>query len=292
MIINKATLAALFIGFNAAFKGGFQRVTNEWETVATLVPSSTSENQYAWLGQFPQIRKWVGDRVVRNMEAHSYTIKNDPFESTIAVPKATIEDDQFGVFNTMFDDMGYAAAAHPNELVFGLLAAGFTTTCFDGQYFFDTDHPVGTGVVSNMQAGAGNPWFLMDTRRPLKPIIFQRRRPYEFKSMTSGEDEAVFMRDEFRFGVDARVNVGFGFWQQALGSKAALDAANFNAGVAAMQAFLSDEGRPLGIRPNILVCGPTNRAAALEVVKAERNAAGATNINQGAVEVVQVPWLT
>ena len=79
--------------------------------------------------------------------------------------------------------------------------------------------PSAMGVVSNVQAGAGNPWFLLDLRRPLKPLILQKRRGYEFKSMTKMDDENVFMRDEYRYGIDARLNVGFAFWQQAFGSK-------------------------------------------------------------------------
>ena len=40
-----------------------------------------------------------------------------------------------------------------------LVAAGFTSLCYDGQYFFDTDHPVGPNEspasVSNHGGGAG-----------------------------------------------------------------------------------------------------------------------------------------
>ncbi len=291
MIINQASLTDLFTGFKAAFAGAFQGVTPNWQRIATLVPSTTKQEKYAWLGQFPRMREWLGDRQIKSMASHDYAIKNKKFESTVAVPRDDIEDDTYGVYTPLFGEMGYSAATHPDELVFGLLAAGFATPCYDGQYFFDTDHPVGGASVSNMQAGGGNPWYLLDTRRPLKPLILQRRRDYALKAMTKVDDEAVFMRDEYRYGVDARVNTGFGFWQQAYGSQAALDGGNFASALAAMMAFSSDEGRPLGVNPDLLVVGPSNRAAALEVVKAERNANGATNINRDAVEVLVVPWL-
>ena len=53
----------------------------------------------------------------------------------------------------MFSEMGQAAVRHPEELVFGLLASGFAASCYDGQFFFDIDHPVygnedGTGTLS------------------------------------------------------------------------------------------------------------------------------------------------
>ena len=61
--------------------------------------------------------------------------------------------------------MGRASQVFPDELVFGLLKTGGSTLCYDGQFFFDTDHPVfpnvdGTGtavLVSNVAAGAGDP---------------------------------------------------------------------------------------------------------------------------------------
>jgi len=100
------------------------------------------------------------------------------------------------------------------------------------------------------------------------------------------------MRGEYRYGVDARGNVGYGFWQQAYASKDTLNATNFDAGVAAMMAFKSDEGRPLGIQPNLLVVGPSNRAAGKALIEAETLASGASNTNFKAVELYVCPWLT
>lgn len=296
MIINQSNLKELFVAFKAAFNQGFRDQDVQWSQVATRVPSTTGEEKYGWLGQWPRLREWLGDRQLKSLQAHDYAIKNKKFESTIGVPRDNIEDDTYGVFNPMFQEMGYAAATHPDELVFAALQAGFDTVCYDGQYFFDSDHPVGnedagTTSVSNVQTGAQNPWFLLDASRALKPLIFQNRRDYDLKQMTSNDDEAVFMRDEYRYGVDARVNVGYGFWQMAFGSKAALDASNYQDARKAMMAFKSDEGRPLGIRPNLLVVGPSNEAAAKTLLEAERNSIGATNIYRGTAQLLVVPWL-
>ena len=291
MILNKANLANMFVAFSTAFRQRFHDTPSQWEEIATEVPSSTKSNDYSWLGQFPRLREWIGDRQIKSMAAHKYTVINKKFESSIGISRDDIDDDTYGTFTPLFAEMGYAAKTHPDELSYALLEKGFTELCFDGQNFFDTDHPVGDASVSNMQAGGGNPWYLLDTRRAIKPIILQRRRKYDLKAMTAMDDEAVFMKDEYRYGVDGRLNVGFGFWQQAFGSKATLDNSNFDSAIAAMMAFKSDEGRPLGISANKLVVGPSNRATALEVVKAERDANGKTNTNKDAVEVVIVPWL-
>lgn len=291
MILNATALALLTTGFKAAFNTGFRGITPDWSKVATLVPSNTKTETYAWMGQFPRLREWIGDRQVKNIAQSSYAITNKKFESTISVKRDDIDDDQYGVYAPLFQEMGFAAATHPDELVFALLAAGFATACYDGQYFFDTDHPVGDGTVSNHGGGAGTPWFLLDTSRSLKPLIFQKRRDYKLSTLQNLEDPNVFLRDEFLYGVDARCNVGYGFWQMAFGSKQTLDAAGFNSAFAAMIGQKSDDGRPLGVRPTLLVVPATLRDAANQVIKAERNAAGATNTNQNAVDILVCPWL-
>ena len=291
MIVNKANLSILYVAFKSAFAKGFSRQEPLWTRIATLVPSTTKEEKYGWLGQWPRLREWLGDRQVKNLAMHDYSIKNKKFEVTVAVGKDEIEDDSYGVYTPMMEEQGYAASTHPDELVFDLLGKGFSEICYDGQYFFDTDHPVNDQSVSNMQAGASAPWFLLATQRSLKPLIFQRRKDYEFTAMTAEDDESVFMRDEFRYGTSARVNVGFGFWQTAFGSKAALSQANFDAAIQAGMEFKSDEGRPLGTMFDLLVVGPSNRAAARALLEKEQLASGESNTNFKAVELLVVPWL-
>lgn len=297
MLINTANLSSLFESYNAAFKGAFTQTENTWGQVATLVPSSTETNLYAWLGQFPKMREWLGDRHVKDMSTHDYSITNKAFESTVGVPKPKIEDDTYGVFTPLFAEMGFAAAVHPDETVYAKLATGASELCYDGQFFFDTDHPlIASGVettASNYDAtGGGALWMLMDTRRPLKPMIFQRRQDYNFQSFVSASDEHVFMKNEYMYGVDARVEAGFGLWQLAYASLNTLNSTNFDAAVTAMTARKSDEDRPLGIRPNLLVCGPSSRAAARDLITVDRLASGAANPNFGEVEILVSPYLT
>lgn len=117
------------------------------------------------------------------------------------------------------------ARTSPEELIFNLLASGFNTECYDGQNFFDTEHPLHDdtgneiGSVSNMQAGAGLAWFLLDTSRAVRPIVWQEREKYEFEALDKFSDPNVFFNNESIYGVRARVNAGFGLWQLAFGSK-------------------------------------------------------------------------
>lgn len=298
-IITPALITSLRTGFSKAFQDALTQTPTDWEKVATRVPSSNASNTYGWLNQFPKLREWVGDRVVKDMAAQGYQITNKLFEGTVGVRRTDIEDDNVGIYTPLFAEMGRAAKAHGDELVFGLLAAGESNLCYDGQNFFDIDHPVypnvdGTGtaaLVANLQAGTGAPWYLLDTSRALKPLIFQERTTPELEAMTATNDEGVFVRDEYRYGIRYRCNAGFGFWQMAYKSKATLDAANFNSAMAAMQSITTDGGRPLGIKPTVLVVPPALRAAAIEIVKSERLANGASNPNFGVVDLIVSPWV-
>lgn len=296
MIINSGNLAVLFRAFKTSFQKAFHAAPSQWEKVATRVPSSTAVNDYGWLGQIPGMREWVGDRLINNLRQHDYSVRNRSFENTVGVDRDHIEDDQYGIYGPMFEMLGQTAKEQPDILIFGLLAAGAATACYDGQNFFSLTHSVldAQGAVQNvpnMIAGANTPWYLLDTRRPLKPLIFQDRKAANFVALQNDKDENVFMRKEYLYGVDMRCNVGFGFWQMAVQSQAALDAPGFAAADLMMSQFTKDYGQPLGVAPNLLVCGPSNKAAAKAVIEAQYLAGGGTNVNYKSVDLLVVPWL-
>lgn len=296
MIINRQNLAMLHTGYKASFQNAFDGAPIDYNQLVMEVNSATAIEQYGWLGATTRFREWIGDRVIQNLALHDYAIKNLSFENTVGVPRESIEDDQYGTYNPLMAQLGQDAKEHPAELVYALLKNGFTGKSYDGQFFFDTDHPVigANGQetsVSNFQGGSGRPWFLLDTTRVMRPLILQKRKNYQFVAKTDDKDDNVFSRKEFVWGVDARLNVGYGLWQLAYASRETLDGASFNEAFAEQSSLKGDNGRPLGVRPKLLVVGPQDREAALETVKAERNATGATNINRDVVDVLVTPWL-
>lgn len=296
MEINRANLRALFTGYNTVFQQAFDGAASDWSKVAMPVPSTTSQEVYPWLGQTTRFREWIGDRVIQNLMTHDFTIKNKPFENTVGVDREAIEDDTYGVYKPVMAQMGLDAKQHPDELVFGLLKQGTTKTCYDGQYFFDTDHPVllengQIGSVSNFKAGTGPTWYLLDMTRVVKPIILQQRKPYTFVPMDQETDEVVFSAKTYRYGVDARCNVGFALWQLAYASQDPLNEDSYQAAREAMTSMKGDNGRPLGIRPSLLVVPPMYEGAGRKILHADANSYGATNVWKGSADLLTTPWL-
>lgn len=298
MIITSAALSALRTGFSTAFKKGLGQTSSQYALVSTSVASSTKEQRYGWLGKIPNVREWIGARVVQNLSESDYSIREKKWELTIGVDRDDIETDNLGIYAPLFEEMGQSTGAKWDQLVFGLLQAGFVTNCYDGQYFFDTDHPVldGDGNLisvanTDLVAGNGPVWFLIDNSRALKPIILQKRKDFNFVAKDKDTDDNVFGLNEYVYGADARANVGYGFWQFAWGSKAPLTAANYAAARAALMGMKGDYGRPLGIRPSLLVVSPQLESAALKIVNNEMSAGGETNEWKGTAKVEVVPWL-
>lgn len=298
MILNAPNLKLLFSGFNARFNQGWSRAAQFWPKVAMETTSTTSEENYGWLGQFPQMREWLGDRVLNNLSTSSFTIVNRDFEQTIEVPRNKISDDQYGIFGPMFDEMGKDAAELPDKLIAELILGGFTSLCYDGQYFFDDEHPVldvagNAYSVSNMQGGTDPGWYLIDGSRALGAFIYQKRQDYNLVAKDDPEaSDLVFMKKKFIYGVDGRSAAGYGLWQLAFGSKLPLTGDNYAAARAAMQTLKGDFGRKLGIKPTILLAPPELEKAALMLLNNEQLPNGETNVWKGTAELVLSPWLS
>jgi len=295
MLINRNSLQSLYVGYSTAFQGGFAGVESTYARIAMTVPSTTKMNEYGWLNMLPKIREWIGARVVQNVEASGYTIKNKPWELTIGVDRDDVEDDNIGLYNPMFEEMGRSTKVFPDELIYGLAKLGFTGICYDGQPMYHTDHPVldeaGRVIsVSNTQGGSGTPWFLIDTTRAIKPFIFQQRRAFDFVRMDAATDEVVFDRKEYRYGVDGRCNAGFGLWQLIYASRQPLTAENYEAARASMGSMKGDYGKVLGLRPNLLLVPPSLEGAARRILTADI-VASTSNVMRGTAEALVSPYL-
>ncbi len=60
-------------------------------------------------------------------------------------------------------------------------------------------------------------------------------------------------------------------------SDAALDADNFESAVSALETRVGPDGAPLGLQPDLLVCGPSNRAAAEGILEVQYLDGGGSN---------------
>lgn len=137
-------------GLKGNFFKAYDAATPIYTDLCTEIPSNAKQEKYAWLGTAPTMREWVDERVPKGLLDHDYTLVNKHWESSIAVDRDDLEDDQLGHINMRVTDMGTRTRRHPDGLLATLVINGGSTLCYDGQYFFDTDHVEGSsGTQSN-----------------------------------------------------------------------------------------------------------------------------------------------
>lgn len=55
-------------------------------------------------------------------------------------------------------------------------------------------------------------WYLFDTSRPIRPLLFQQRQAPNFVYRNQPTDDNVFWQKSFVYGVDARAAFGYALW--------------------------------------------------------------------------------
>lgn len=297
MDLTSANLQALFKAYKTNFQQGFNSLGEQgalYEQFCTTVPSTTAVEVYPFLKSLPRLREWIGDRVIHSLEGADFSIKNRKFELTEGVPRDNIEDDTYGLYGPVFQEFGRSSREHPNELAVETLEAN--PLCYDGQQLFDGDHPVLDAKgretsVSNDMGGSGPAWYVMDLTRVIKPLVFQKRRDYNFRSITNLTDAEVFLRDKFLFGTDARVNAGPGLWQLVVRSNQEFTAANYEAARKRLQEIKGDYGRPLALRHSHTMVPNNMEGVARRVLQNQLTTGGAPNEWAGTSQLILNPWL-
>tara|TARA_R110002020_G_scaffold47651_1_gene135545 strand:+ start:5868 stop:6266 length:399 start_codon:yes stop_codon:yes gene_type:complete len=111
MHVNDQNLETAFKGFKEIYNQAFGSAVSHQAMLAMTVNSHTSEENYGWLGQFPMMREWIGDRQLKKLASHGFTIKNKKFESTITIKREDFDDDRYGIYNPVVSEMGRVATS-------------------------------------------------------------------------------------------------------------------------------------------------------------------------------------
>lgn len=300
--ITTPLLVALNSGVQTAFNSQLSRAESPHRLFTYPAASTGREEVYPRLDLMRGVREWLGDRIVQQLGTSLFTIKNRKFEQTIGISGDDIRDDRMGMFTPVAAEMGEAARIFPARLVAELMLSGTTAVGYDGQYFFDTDHPgwnsSGAAVtnVSNYTSGSDPGWYLIDNSRVLKPFILQTREDFSLTARFNPEDPSVFDKDEFLWGTRGRMAAGFGIWQLAYYSKAAFTQANIIAARTAMAGIRRPDGTPMGIMPDTLVVPTTLAIKAKSFFENSQvaNDAGSAlveNTIRGLFRPIEFPWL-
>jgi phage major head subunit gpT-like protein len=115
------------------------------DAVSNYFPSDQASEQYPWIGMPPALREWVGGRqLVSLKDFDGPTIKNLHYEASFPVQLKDLRRDKTGQIEARMREFIQRGQSHFGKLLSTLIVAGESTVCYDGQYYFDTDHSEGS----------------------------------------------------------------------------------------------------------------------------------------------------
>ena len=130
-------------------------LASDWIGQLSMLFTSDQESEtYKWLGMTPALREWIGGRQAKGFRENGITITNKSWEGTLEVLVDELRRDKTGQIMVRVGELARRAAELDGKLLSTLIANGTGSTsglCYDGQYFFDSDHSEGeSGTQTNL----------------------------------------------------------------------------------------------------------------------------------------------
>ena len=113
-------------------------------SISNLFQDTRWTTEISMLGYSPQFRKWTGERMARDARQNNVTIINEDYEASLEFHRRDVTQDKTAQVMARAGEFGMRGSQHWGKLVTAAIVAGESTACYDGQYFFDTDHSEGS----------------------------------------------------------------------------------------------------------------------------------------------------
>jgi hypothetical protein len=117
--------------------------------ISMLFQSNQESETYAWLGQTPSMQEWIGGRKAKGLRTEAMTIRNIHFEATLEVALRDKRLDKTGQLLLRIQELALRTNAHWAKLLSTLITEGENRLCYDGHYFFDTQHQEGSSAIQS-----------------------------------------------------------------------------------------------------------------------------------------------
>jgi phage major head subunit gpT-like protein len=142
LVTSRAIIGEIMMRLNAPAASFVNRL-------AMKIESNQEVENYAWLGQVPKMREWIGGRQPKGLRENTFSITNKDHEATLEVLVKDLRRDKFGQIKVRIAELSRRALSYPASLITTLIINGESTACYDQQYFFDTDHSEGDSGSQN-----------------------------------------------------------------------------------------------------------------------------------------------
>ncbi len=129
---------------------------NDWQKIATVMPSDSNKEEYDWLGASPPMSEWIDKRKLRGLRPYALTLTNQDWEATLEISRNAFNDNKLGQIPARVRGLTRSYLKSILKNVFQKLNGGATDTAtFDGSYFFYATRSIAdSGTINNIAAGA------------------------------------------------------------------------------------------------------------------------------------------
>lgn len=241
MAYDNAKVNAITATLRSEFWRAWNQVSKPapWEEITTILPSSTSIENYLNANPAPGFQLWQGQRNYSQLATFVFQVKNFTFHSELGASLEDVEDDQTGLLAQQPAFIVQKAKLFPGRLIDKLLGRGMSATiaqtgppigstvAFDGNAFFGTRTAsttnafgVGTNLISYKSTGSSdglayNLVLLFYGSPVLKPLFYQQRSGPDFET-DAGTPQSKHQR-QVRWWCDMRGGPAFSYWFNAVG---------------------------------------------------------------------------
>ncbi len=115
----------------------------------TTFPSNGPGIEHSFSDALKGMEEWVDERVMAKLGADSFYVANKSYAAGVEVDRDDLEDDQIGLYRPRIRGLAEKYWLHRFDQLGDLLNNGATTTCWDGKYYFDDDHPLADSASVN-----------------------------------------------------------------------------------------------------------------------------------------------
>ena len=177
MIVSPQSVQDLQAQFQQDFSIAFGKGQDRWQEKAYRATSTAYRTVHMWLAAQPEMRKWVGARILNNLVTRGFELKNEDWEYSFVVDANDIFYDNLSAYEDRGRIAGEVSGRWYEKLVTDAMVAANTTPSWDGQTFYNAAHPVnfddaGGGTYSNsftaMPLTSLNLWTLISTMMSYK----------------------------------------------------------------------------------------------------------------------------
>lgn len=170
---NKTLKAGILARYQTQYMAMLGRAhLQQVNSIFTEVRSTKRQENYAWLGDMPRVREWVGDKSYGGLKDYDYSIKNKDWYVPLTVDRNDLDDEQISAIMPSVDMMALTMANHKQDMIIELLLNGTTELAYDGQPFFSN-----RSVNDNLLTGTGGTYAALQ-----KDIADVRTAMMRFKS--------------------------------------------------------------------------------------------------------------